>query len=62
MAKSNIRIKKICEWCGQEFVAQKVTTKYCSHRCANLAYKQAYEQNGFSRKSKGFKSLGVKNL
>lgn len=24
MAKSNIRIKKICEWCGQEFVAQKV--------------------------------------
>ena len=39
MAKSNIRIKKICEWCGQEFVAQKVTTKYCSHRCANLAYK-----------------------
>ncbi|ADY35125.1 DNA binding domain protein, excisionase family [Phocaeicola salanitronis DSM 18170] len=41
MAKSNIRIKKICEWCGQEFVAQKVTTKYCSHRCANLAYKQA---------------------
>ena len=41
MAKSNIRIKKICEWCGQEFVAQKVTTKYCSHKCANLAYKQA---------------------
>ena len=41
MAKSNIRIKKICEWCSQEFVAQKVTTKYCSHRCANLAYKQA---------------------
>ena len=41
MATSNFRIKKICEWCGQEFVAQKVTTKYCSHRCANLAYKQA---------------------
>lgn len=41
MATSNLRIKKICEWCGQEFVAQKVTTKYCSHKCANLAYKQA---------------------
>ena len=41
MATSSIRITKICQWCGVEFVAQKVSTKYCSHRCANLAYKQA---------------------
>ena len=41
MAASNIRIKKICQWCGVEFEAQKVSTKYCSHRCANLAYIQA---------------------
>ena len=41
MAASNIRIKKICQWCGAEFEVQKVSTKYCSHRCANLAYKQA---------------------
>lgn len=39
MATSNIRIKKVCEWCGIVFTAQKVSTKYCSHRCANLAYK-----------------------
>ena len=41
MATSSIRIKKICQWCGAEFEAQKVSTKYCSHRCGNLAYKQA---------------------
>lgn len=41
MAASSIRITKICQWCGIEFEAQKVSTKYCSHRCANLAYKQA---------------------
>ena len=41
MTTSSIRITKICQWCGVEFVAQKVSTKYCSHRCANLAYKQA---------------------
>lgn len=41
MATSSIRIKKVCQWCGAEFEAQKVSTKYCSHRCANLAYKQA---------------------
>ena len=41
MATSSIRITKICQWCGVEFEAQKVSTKYCSHRCANLAYIQA---------------------
>ena len=41
MAASSIRITKMCQWCGIEFEAQKVSTKYCSHRCANLAYKQA---------------------
>ena len=41
MAISSIRIKKISMWCGAEFEAQKVSSKYCSHRCANLAYKRA---------------------
>ena len=41
MATSSFRITKICQWCGVEFESQKVSTKYCSHRCANLAYKQA---------------------
>lgn len=49
MATSSIRIKKICQWCGTEFEAQKVSTKYCSHRCANLAYKQATRENESSK-------------
>ncbi len=36
---SNIEIRKKCSWCGNEFTARKTTTEYCSHRCANLAYK-----------------------
>ena len=36
---SNIEIKKKCSWCGNEFIARKTTTEYCTHRCANLAYK-----------------------
>jgi excisionase family DNA binding protein len=40
MSGSTIRITKKCEWCAKEFTAQKVTTKYCSPRCANLAYKE----------------------
>ena len=37
---SNISIQKICEMCGNEFTAQKTTTRCCSHKCSNRAYKQ----------------------
>ncbi len=40
MASSSIRIKKVCEWCGEVFYAQKTTTRYCSHRCNSKAYKE----------------------
>lgn len=41
MATSKMKIKKVCEWCGTTFYAQKLTTRFCSHRCSNLAYKEA---------------------
>ena len=40
MAGSKIPIQKVCELCGQEFTAQKVSTRFCSHTCASRAYKQ----------------------
>ena len=36
---SRIDIQKRCKWCNAVFTAHKTTTEYCSHRCANLAYK-----------------------
>ncbi len=36
---SRIDIQKRCKWCNAIFTAHKTTTEYCSHRCANLAYK-----------------------
>ncbi|MDD6209822.1 MAG: helix-turn-helix domain-containing protein [Bacteroidales bacterium] len=44
MATSKMKIKKVCEWCSTTFYAQKLTTRFCSHRCANLAYKDAIRQ------------------
>ena len=44
MATSKMKIKKVCEWCGTPFYAQKLTTRFCSHRCNNLAYKEAVRQ------------------
>jgi hypothetical protein len=37
---SNIRTKKTCEYCGNSFVAHTFVTRYCSHRCNRLYYKQ----------------------
>ena len=41
---SNIDIQKKCEWCGKLFIAHKTSTRCCSHRCANLAYKERTRQ------------------
>ncbi|OIN58008.1 helix-turn-helix domain-containing protein [Arsenicibacter rosenii] len=36
---SNIRVKRICEYCGKEFEARTTVTKTCSDACAKRAYK-----------------------
>jgi excisionase family DNA binding protein len=37
---SNIKIPKFCQFCGQAFVAQTTTTRYCSKTCNSRHYKQ----------------------
>ena len=36
---AELRFHKICEECGREFVTHMATTRTCSSRCANLAFK-----------------------
>ena len=36
---TNIRIKRICQYCNTEFTAKTTVTKYCSDNCAKRAYK-----------------------
>ena len=38
---SNIRITKCCVYCGQEFTAKTIRTRYCSHVCNQRGYKKA---------------------
>ena len=37
---SNIKITRICEYCGNSFVAQTTVTRYCSKICNNRNYKK----------------------
>ena len=45
---SNIRIERICEWCGKQFTAQTTVTRFCSKRCAEHAYKERLRQKKIS--------------
>lgn len=36
---SNIRIKKVCQHCGEDFIAKTTVTKHCGDNCAKRAYK-----------------------
>jgi excisionase family DNA binding protein len=37
---SNLNFKKNCEFCGNEFDAKTLYTRYCSHICNSRQYKQ----------------------
>lgn len=37
---SRIEVQRVCEYCGNDFTARTTVTRFCSHRCASLAYKQ----------------------
>ena len=60
MATSSIRITKTCQRCSVEFEAPKVSTKYCSPRCANLAYKQAVRDKRVKQAEAEAETLSVK--
>ncbi len=36
---SNIKVKRICEYCNSDFIAQTTTTRYCSKKCNTAQYK-----------------------
>ena len=36
---SNIRIEKVCQYCGADFIARTTQTQYCTQKCASRAYK-----------------------
>ena len=39
-----MEIRKICQWCGKPFIAQKTTTCYCSPQCSKRGYKHRIKE------------------
>jgi excisionase family DNA binding protein len=49
---SNIRIYRICDNCGNEFIARTTVTKTCSDRCAKWLYKARKRGEQIERSNK----------
>lgn len=41
---SNMQVKRICQFCQQEFMARTTVTKYCTHKCNSRAHKAKARQ------------------
>lgn len=39
-----MEVKRICQWCGKPFMAQKTTTNYCSPQCSKRGYKHRMKE------------------
>ena len=46
---SNIRLKKTCQYCRQQFIAQTTVTKYCSLNCAQRNYKKRLRESKITK-------------
>lgn len=44
LVSSNIKINRICEYCGKDFIAKTTVTKFCGLKCNSKAYKQKNRQ------------------
>jgi excisionase family DNA binding protein len=48
MTRLKRTVKKVCEYCGKEFEAGKITTRCCSGYCSKRAYKEAKRKKAAS--------------
>lgn len=46
---SNLKIRRICTYCKQEFIAQTTTTRYCSSKCNKRDYKAKIREGKVQR-------------
>lgn len=59
---SKFEYKKVCQFCGNEFLAQKSITKYCSDTCANRGNKVEKRQERLRLESEAIRERNRQNL
>ena len=41
---TNIRVESTCDFCGKNFIAKTLKTRYCSHTCNSRDYKKKLKE------------------
>jgi len=59
---SNIRLRRICGHCQQEFTAKTTVTKYCSDICAKRAYKARIRKAKIEQSNKETHEMEIKPI
>ncbi len=54
---SNIRVQRVCEYCGKQFTAKTTVTRFCSDNCAKRAYKVRLTENKIIQSNKETRTL-----
>lgn len=59
---SNIRVTRICQYCGMGFDAKTTVTKYCGDPCAKRAYKATLRKEKVEKSNKETKVIKEKPI
>ena len=59
---SNIRINRICQYCGKEFEARTTVTKTCSDNCAKRLYKMRKKSDKIEQSNLNTQAIRLKPL
>lgn len=59
---SNLRLPKICQHCGVEFIAKTTVTKFCGDRCAKMNYKKRKREQKVNKSNDEFKAFKEQDL
>ena len=59
---SNIRVQRVCQYCGKDFEAKTTVTKFCSDNCAKRGYKQRIRNGKIAKSEEEVKVIKNKPL
>jgi excisionase family DNA binding protein len=59
---SNIKVKRVCRYCGEEFTARTTTTKFCSKSCNSRDYKARIKANKVQKSNNETEQIKTKPI
>lgn len=59
---SNIRVTRICQYCGNEFEAKTTVTKTCSDHCAKRLYKRKQREMKVEASTKEVQAIRLRPI